>query len=84
MPNRITHREATPPRKRAPRAVAAGASTIENVEPTPAPAAAPDQAEVARLAYSYWEARGCRDGSAEEDWFRAEEELRGRRAVPDI
>lgn len=34
--------------------------------------------EIARLAYSYWEARGCQDGSADEDWFRAEKELRAR------
>ena len=25
--------------------------------------------EIARLAYSYWEARGCQGGSAEEDWL---------------
>lgn len=31
--------------------------------------------EIAVLAYSYWEARGAQDGSAEEDWFRAEQEL---------
>lgn len=31
--------------------------------------------QIARLAYSYWEARGCPDGSAEEDWLRAEREL---------
>ena len=30
---------------------------------------------IARLAYSYWEARGRQGGSAEEDWFRAEREL---------
>ena len=34
--------------------------------------------EIARLAYSYWEARGCQGGSADEDWFRAEQELRAR------
>ena len=34
-----------------------------------------DRAEVARLAYSYWEARGFVGGSAEEDWLRAEREL---------
>jgi len=34
--------------------------------------------EIARLAYSYWEARGCQGGSADEDWLRAEEELRAR------
>ena len=32
-------------------------------------------AEIAALAYSYWEARGCQGGSPEEDWRRAEEEL---------
>jgi hypothetical protein len=30
---------------------------------------------VARLAYSYWEARGCQGGSPEADWLRAEQEL---------
>jgi hypothetical protein len=34
--------------------------------------------EIARLAYSYWEARGCQGGSPEEDWVRAEQELRTR------
>lgn len=33
--------------------------------------------EVRRLAYEYWLARGCPDGSAEEDWFRAEQVLQG-------
>ncbi|HWC97169.1 MAG TPA: DUF2934 domain-containing protein [Candidatus Sulfopaludibacter sp.] len=31
---------------------------------------------VAALAYSYWVARGCQGGSPEEDWLRAEHELR--------
>jgi hypothetical protein len=31
--------------------------------------------EIARVAYSYWEARGRQGGSAAEDWFRAEREL---------
>jgi len=34
--------------------------------------------EIARLAYSLWEARGCQGGSPEEDWLRAEQELRQR------
>ncbi len=38
-----------------------------------------DREEVARLAYSYWEARGCGDGLAEEDWLRAEQELQSRK-----
>jgi hypothetical protein len=36
-------------------------------------------AEIARLAYSYWEARGCTNGSAEEDWVRAEQEMKALR-----
>jgi hypothetical protein len=31
--------------------------------------------DIARLAYSLWEARGRQDGSPEQDWFRAEQEL---------
>jgi len=34
-----------------------------------------DREQVARLAYSYWEARGFQGGSAEDDWYRAESEL---------
>jgi hypothetical protein len=30
---------------------------------------------VARLAYSYWEARGYQGGSPEADWLRAEQEI---------
>lgn len=33
------------------------------------------QEEIACLAYSYWEARGCQGGSPHEDWIRAEREL---------
>jgi len=34
--------------------------------------------EIATLAFSYWEARGYQGGSPEDDWFRAETELRER------
>jgi hypothetical protein len=37
--------------------------------------------KIARLAYSYWEARGCPEGSSQEDWLRAEEELRRRKTA---
>jgi hypothetical protein len=37
----------------------------------------PTHEEIARLAYSYWEARGRKEGSPQEDWFRAERVLRG-------
>jgi len=30
---------------------------------------------IARLAYSYWEARGYQGGSPEADWLRAEQEI---------
>lgn len=30
---------------------------------------------IAKLAYSYWEARGYQGGSPEEDWLNAEREL---------
>jgi hypothetical protein len=40
-----------------------------------------EQDDIALLAYSYWEARGCLHGSPEEDWFRAEKELRQRAAA---
>jgi hypothetical protein len=34
--------------------------------------------QIAFLAYSYWESRGRQGGSPEEDWYRAEQEIRGR------
>jgi hypothetical protein len=48
-----------------------------NASPEPEyPLSAVDDEEIARLAYSYWEARGCPIGSSKEDWYRAENELR--------
>jgi hypothetical protein len=35
----------------------------------------PTHDDIARLAYSYWEARGHAHGSPSEDWIRAEQEL---------
>jgi hypothetical protein len=35
--------------------------------------------ETALLAYSYWEARGGTHGSADEDWIRAEQEMKALR-----
>ncbi len=42
---------------------------------------AQDREEIARLAYTYWQARGGQGGSPEEDWERAEQEIRRRRAA---
>lgn len=33
-------------------------------------------ADIAALAYTLWQARGCPEGSADEDWFRAAQQLR--------
>jgi len=35
-------------------------------------------AEIAALAFELWHARGCPDGSPDEDWFHAAEQLRSR------
>ena len=32
--------------------------------------------DIAKLAYQYWESRGCPYGSPNDDWFRAEKDLR--------
>jgi hypothetical protein len=32
--------------------------------------------QITALAYALWQERGCPEGSPEEDWFRAEKELR--------
>jgi hypothetical protein len=34
--------------------------------------------DIEKLAHELWEARGCPEGSPEEDWFRAAQELRLR------
>lgn len=34
--------------------------------------------QIAQLAHKYWAERGHQHGHAEEDWLRAEQELRGK------
>src|SRR5581483_1813147 len=46
-----------------------GSATPANGDPTE---------EIARIAYSYWQARGCMGGDPIEDWVRAENEYRSR------
>jgi len=62
----ITHRTRTPLQERNP------------------PRESPEvpKEEIARLAYSYWEARGRPHGSPAEDWLRAERELRPFAGTP--
>ncbi len=42
---------------------------------------APTHDDIARLAYSYYEARGEQGSSPVDDWLRAERELKGN---PDV
>ena len=42
---------------------------------------APERDEIAELAYQLWVSRGCPEGSPDEDWLRAEEELLHHRAL---
>jgi hypothetical protein len=41
---------------------------------TPDPGLSTREQEIARLAFGYWMERGCKGGSAEQDWLRAEAE----------
>ena len=41
----------------------------------------PSDNELIRLAYEYWQERGCPDGSPELDWMKAEETFRARNAA---
>ena len=43
---------------------------------TTATAPAPTREEIARLAEKFWAERGWPEGSPEQDWLRAEKELR--------
>lgn len=36
----------------------------------------PDESAVAELAYRRWVEKGCPQGTAEDDWFEAERDLR--------
>ena len=64
---------------KAPRVTAAQHSKTVSTESISVQASVDNQEEViARMAYSYWESRGCQGGSALEDWVRAEHEFRHR------
>jgi hypothetical protein len=43
-------------------------------------AAQPDDEAIAKLAYQLWAQRGRPEGSAEEDWYRAQDILRSGEA----
>ena len=74
--NTGTHQSAAPvssvPKARPARAIE---HSLAQKHARPAESPQPTSEQIAKLAYSYWEARGCQGGSAEEDWFRAQREL---------
>src|SRR3954452_25583729 len=66
---------ARPRPTRAPEPLTPAAPPAAELETVAPQALAPSYDDVAKLAYSYWEARGCQGGCPEEDWVRAEQEL---------
>ncbi len=56
----------------------AAEATVQSPAKDPVPSPTFEE-EIARLAYSFWEARGYQGGSPEDDWLRAEGELRSAR-----
>jgi hypothetical protein len=46
---------------------------VENRKPAPV-----THEEISKLAHRFWAERGHQDGYAEQDWHRAERELRGK------
>jgi hypothetical protein len=76
-----TKAPAKPRKAAAPKKTLASVTSIDiNRESSPAPVA-PSRVsteQIAKLAHQYWLARGCQHGHDAEDWFRAEQELRGK------
>ena len=66
------------PRRRTVRPKSSESVVVTAVSEENVPAPGVVQAEIARLAYFLWEARGGNGGSAEEDWYRAEQQIMAR------
>jgi hypothetical protein len=56
----------------------ASESSTAHVSVKDEPEITPTEEQIARLAYSLWQARGSVNGSPEDDWFRAEQELKAK------
>ena len=74
----------SPAKRRASRTKESVSETPSSNSATGTAAEAIDRQAVARLAYSYWVARGYNGGSAEEDWLRAEREIRTGRVTTAV
>ena len=60
----------------APKETAKRRKPAAKKQTAPVPSTGPSKEEIARLAEKYWAERGWPQGSPEQDWLRAEQELR--------
>ena len=66
---------ADPPTAAALDPIVEAPGVVDSVAVTATPDSARKHEQIAQLAYSYWQARGCPEVSPEEDWLRAEADL---------
>ena len=76
-PKPVAKKPAAPKKAAAPRKAAPGKpmAVVQSIENN---AFAPTYDQIAELARRYWAERGYTDGQHEDDWFRAEQELRSK------
>jgi len=77
-------RKTTPKTEKTPKTAEVEMRAVEPVPNQPAsdetrPNRAPTHEEISRRAYDLWVKRGGVGGNAQEDWLRAEQELRSHR-----
>lgn len=58
--------------------VPGNSKTPEEVKPEVKQVVTPPREEIARLAHHFWKERGSHHGSHDQDWLRAEQQLRGK------
>jgi len=74
-PRKTTTKKMTAPVSADPIATNSHDASANHSSATYQPAVSHD--EVARLAHKFWKERGHKHGHHEEDWYRAEQQLRG-------
>jgi hypothetical protein len=57
------------------------ATRLAHEQPAVSTGIHPMHEDIARLAYSLWQEQGCHEGTQEEHWLSAEQELSGHREV---
>jgi hypothetical protein len=62
--------------------ISTGVAVADPVAESRASLPSPGHEDIAKLAYSYWQARGCPYGLPEEDWLRAEADLNHSGVAP--